>query len=77
MYAATLTSFLLVGLIYWKAKPILMAVAQERSTSIKRAIEGAQQLVGRGREQIGEKLKRDGLSLIMKLRQSRPAQKLK
>ena len=36
--------FLLVALIYWKAKPILTAVAQERSTSIKRAIEGAQQL---------------------------------
>jgi len=36
--------FLLVGLIYWKAKPILTALAQERSTSIKRAIEGAQQL---------------------------------
>ena len=36
--------FLLVALIYWKAKPILTAVAQERSMSIKRAIEEAQQL---------------------------------
>lgn len=36
--------FLLVALIYWKAKPILTAVVQERSMSIKRAIEEAQQL---------------------------------
>ena len=36
--------FLLVALIYWKAKPILTAVAQERSISIKRAIEEAQSL---------------------------------
>jgi F0F1-type ATP synthase membrane subunit b/b' len=38
-------NFLLwVALIYWKAKPILMAAVQERSLSIKRAIEEAQQL---------------------------------
>jgi F0F1-type ATP synthase membrane subunit b/b' len=44
--------FLLVVLIYWKAKPILTAVAQERSMSIKRAIEEAQQLRDEARSKL-------------------------
>jgi F0F1-type ATP synthase membrane subunit b/b' len=50
--------FLLVALIYWKAKPILTAVAQERSMSIKRAIEEAQQLGDEARSKLAEIEKR-------------------
>jgi len=46
--------FLLVALIYWKAKPILTAVAQERSMSIKRAIEEAQRLGDEARSKLAE-----------------------
>jgi hypothetical protein len=68
--------FLLVALITWKAKPILTAMAQERYMSIKQTIEEAQQLGDEARAK-WQKLKSGGLSLIMKLRQSRPAQKPK
>ena len=50
--------FLLVALIYWKAKPILTAVAQERSMSIKRAIEEAQRLGYDARSKLAEIEKR-------------------
>ena len=50
--------FLLVALIYWKAKPILTAVAQERSMSIKRAIEEAQRLGDEARSKLTEIEKR-------------------
>jgi F-type H+-transporting ATPase subunit b len=46
--------FLLVALIYWKAKPIVMAAAHERSMSIKRAIEDAQQLGDEARSKLAE-----------------------
>ena len=46
--------FLLVALIYWKAKPILAAVADERSISIKRAINEAQQLGDEARSKLAE-----------------------
>jgi F0F1-type ATP synthase membrane subunit b/b' len=49
---------LLVALIYWKAKPILTAVAQERSKSIKQAIEEAQQLGDEARSRLAEIEKR-------------------
>jgi len=50
--------FLLIVLIYWKAKPILTAVAQERSMSIKRAIEEAQRLGVEARSKLAEIEKR-------------------
>jgi len=50
--------FLLVALIYWKAKPILTAVAQERSMSIKQAIEEGQQLGDEARSKLAEIEKR-------------------
>ena len=50
--------FLLVALIYWKAKPILTAVAQERSMSIKRAIEESQRLGDEARSKLTEIEKR-------------------
>ncbi|MGE5112785.1 MAG: hypothetical protein ACM3JB_18115 [Acidobacteriaceae bacterium] len=50
--------FLLVALIYWKAKPILAAVADERSISIKRAIKEAQQLGDEARSKLAEIEKR-------------------
>jgi F0F1-type ATP synthase membrane subunit b/b' len=49
---------LLVALIYWKAKPILTTVAQERSMSIKRAIEEAQRLGDEARSKLAEIEKR-------------------
>lgn len=49
---------LLVALITWKAKPILTAMAQERSMSIKRAIEEAQQLGDEARGKLAEIEKR-------------------
>jgi len=49
---------LLVALIYWKAKPILTAVAQERSMSIKQAIEEGQQLEDEARTKLAEIEKR-------------------
>jgi len=50
--------FLLVALITWKARPILTAMAQERSMSIKRAIEVAQQLGDEARGKLAEIEKR-------------------
>jgi F-type H+-transporting ATPase subunit b len=46
--------FLLVALIYWKAKPILTAVEQERSMSIKLAIKEVQQLGEEARSKLAE-----------------------
>jgi F0F1-type ATP synthase membrane subunit b/b' len=46
--------FLLIALISWKAKPILTAMAQERSMSIKRAIEDARQLGDEARGKLAE-----------------------
>jgi F0F1-type ATP synthase membrane subunit b/b' len=50
--------FLLVALIHWKAKPILTAVAQERSLSIKRTIEESQRLGNEARSKMTEIEKR-------------------
>jgi F0F1-type ATP synthase membrane subunit b/b' len=50
--------FLLITLIYWKAKPILTAVAQERSMSIKRRIEESQRLGDEARSKLTEIEKR-------------------
>ena len=50
--------FLLVALIYWKAKPILTAVARERSMSIKRTIEESQRLGDEARSKLTEIEKR-------------------
>jgi F0F1-type ATP synthase membrane subunit b/b' len=50
--------FLLVALIYWKAKPILTAVADERSISIRRAIKEAQQLGDETQSKLAEIEKR-------------------
>jgi len=50
--------FLLVALIYWKAKPILTAVAHERSMSIKRTIEESQRLGDEARSKLAEIEKR-------------------
>lgn len=50
--------FLLIALISWKAKPILTAMVQERSMSIKRAIEVAQQLGDEARGKLAEIEKR-------------------
>ena len=49
---------LLVALIYWKAKPILTALAQERSTSIKRRIEESQRLGDEARSKLTDIEKR-------------------
>jgi F0F1-type ATP synthase membrane subunit b/b' len=50
--------FLLVALIYWKAKPILTAVAKERSMSIKRMIEESQRLENEARNKLTDIEKR-------------------
>ena len=50
--------FLLVALIYWKAKPIVTAVAQARSMAIKRTIEESQRLGGEARSKLTEIEKR-------------------
>ena len=46
--------FLLVALIYWKAKPIVTAVAQERSMSIKRTIEESHRFGDEARSKLTE-----------------------
>jgi F0F1-type ATP synthase membrane subunit b/b' len=50
--------FLLIALIYWKVKPILTAVAQERSMLIKRTIEESQRLGHEARSKLTEIEKR-------------------